>query len=391
MSSFGHRIVTLKVAQRAGRMERAGVSLLPLGLRRNGQESGDPAAPFAVVAAHPPEPVELSCEPQSFHGARRRGFAPRQCGTDVVVLTVEPRQLRLKLRVRLRWVDQPRRPDPESTRRGDRVPPVPHYSRVADPGHSDARSRAGGIVSRRCGCPPRRGSCRPARSARPVPLAVDAVAAAHALSGVERPAAGKHRYPPQHTLLGVAQQLVAPVDQRAQRTLARERGTDPPVSTPKRSSSRAAQSCIDIAPRRAAPPARWPARFRPGGDKSRSRPRHLSSSPRSPVDCSRARSTNSRTASQATPHRQSRPARPPARIVTAPERHSPSMPSAPGWSPAWPAPRTRRGAGRRVGRTLPASARQLSSTNSNRRALGNRLYRSAPGSLTPTRSPRPGR
>ena len=52
--------------------------------------------------------------------------------------------------------------------------------------------------------------------------AVDAVAAAHMLGGLECPAAGEHRGTPQHRLLGIAQQLVAPVDQRAQRAVTRQ-------------------------------------------------------------------------------------------------------------------------------------------------------------------------
>ena len=55
----------------------------------------------------------------------------------------------------------------------------------------------------------------------------DRVVGAHRLRGRQVAAAGEHRQPLEDALLVVEEQLVAPVDDGAQRLLARERGARP--------------------------------------------------------------------------------------------------------------------------------------------------------------------
>src|SRR5262245_56486878 len=52
---------------------------------------------------------------------------------------------------------------------------------------------------------------------------LDVAADADALRRVERPSSGKYRQPPEQELLRILQEVVAPVDERAQRLLARQR------------------------------------------------------------------------------------------------------------------------------------------------------------------------
>ena len=101
----------------------------------------------------------------------------------------------------------------------------------------------------------------------------EAVARADRLGGLQRPAAGEDRQPPQQRPLRLGQQVVAPVERRPQRLLARQRGPAAAGQQPEAVVQPPGDLLDRQRPARARPPARSPAGCRPAAGRPRPPPR----------------------------------------------------------------------------------------------------------------------
>ena len=187
----------------------------------------------------------------------------------------------------------------DRNRGGDRAEPAAHPTRRAAPARTGGRSRAAGSA------PPRRVrsattsdlSTSEASRSR-ISRALEPVAGAHRLGGVEREAAGEDRQAAKQHPLGVVQQIVAPVHRGAQRLWRGQRVAAPPVEQPEAVVEAARRSARPTASAPAQRPARSPAGCRPARGRSAPRAGVLVGRARSRGGTLRARSTNRRTASR---------------------------------------------------------------------------------------------
>ena len=151
------------------------------------------------------------------------------------------------------------------------------------------------------------------------------------LGRLQRAAAGEHRQPPEQDLLGLGEQVVAPVDGRAASAGGAAPSAAPPVSSRKRSLEPRRDLLGAEEPRPAPPPARSPAASRPAAGRSRP-PRRVLGRQRE-VRSHRGRPLDEQ------PHRLASAQRPtgPGRSGTASGGHRQSprrrRRAAPGWSP----------------------------------------------------------
>ena len=174
----------------------------------------------------------------------------------------------------------------------------PRPIRPAAPARTGAPSPAAGSARRPRPAPTSDLSTRCVSRSRTSRRSIVA-AGADRFGGLERPAAGEDRQAPQQRALGLGEQVVAPVDQRAQRLLARQRRADRRRSAGGSDRSGARAISLDRQRRARAPPR---ARCASGMPSSRRqivghRRRVLGRSARTPAGRRIARSTNSRTAS----------------------------------------------------------------------------------------------
>ena len=130
-------------------------------------------------------------------------------------------------------------------------------------------SRCGSECQARC-LPRPQASGRPTGDQIHDVVALDGIAAADLLDGLECAAPREHGHTGEQTLFGRIQQVVGPVDRRAQvacRSIAPRR---PPASTWNRRSRRRSESAgLNASP--AQPPVRWPGARRRGAGRSRPR------------------------------------------------------------------------------------------------------------------------
>ena len=254
-------------------------------------------------------------------------------------------------RSRLRQVREVRRraPGASATRR----PVAGRAGRRRTRGSSRASRRAARRPARRPGGGGSSRRARPARRGRRTAMpSIGPDVVGHRLDRRDL-GVGEHRQQLEQALLAGLEELVAPVDRRAQRLLA--------LGKVARSAAQQAEPVAEPVPqhlrreqaRGARPRARSPAAGRRAGGRSRRPPRRCRRSARSPGGPTRARSTNSWTASDSP----IRPRRWPApRPAAAGRAAGPGRPARPGrgaprgWWPGPSAPGSRSAAGDDAGR-----------------------------------------